>query len=133
MTDNWSDDDIKFGAKFLFWFCLLVVLSGFVGCDATYSEGFRDGHVQKFTSKGLFTKSWEGELAMQGFRNRGNSGVSSLWEFTAVDPVMVARLQQLEPEQPVRIHYREVLLNSWWWYSTKYRVIGVETLHQKKG
>ena len=44
-----------------------------VGCSSNYSKGYRVGVVRKFSYKGLFIKSWEGELLLGGV-------VPSLWD-----------------------------------------------------
>ena len=59
-----------------------------------YSEGIRVGTVQKFGKKGFVTKSWEGELVMDGTKIKGNqNGVrgGNVWAFS-VDDVAVAKV-----------------------------------------
>lgn len=53
-----------------------------------YSDGVRVGTIQKFSSKGMVTKSWEGELVMEGEKIKGNAnGIKggNVWAFSVVD------------------------------------------------
>jgi hypothetical protein len=43
---------------------LLIALWTTIALNWTYSRGNRAGYVQKFSDKGWFCKTWEGELAM---------------------------------------------------------------------
>lgn len=45
--------------KKFFAMCLLCSL---IGCGYGYSEGSRVGVITKFSKKGVFVKSWEGEM-----------------------------------------------------------------------
>ncbi len=58
-------------AKIIIWVIvvLLVICGGFAGylwvaLHWNYSSGERAGYVQKFSHKGWFCKTWEGELTM---------------------------------------------------------------------
>lgn len=53
-----------------------------------YSDGVRVGVVQKLSAKGMVTKSWEGELVMEGEKIKGNAnGIKggNVWAFSVVD------------------------------------------------
>jgi hypothetical protein len=43
---------------------LLVALWTTIALNWSYSSGERAGYIQKFSNKGWFCKTWEGELAM---------------------------------------------------------------------
>ena len=66
-----ANEQRSFGSRLRRWFLILlavaVVLFGaytwFV-LTWSYSTGERAGYVQKFSSKGIMVKTWEGELAM---------------------------------------------------------------------
>ena len=54
-----------------------------------YSEGVRIGDLQKFSQKGMFTKSWEGEIVLEGFKIRGNQTSQTggnVWAFSVLNP-----------------------------------------------
>lgn len=90
------------------------------GCGE-YSDGERVGTIQKFSRKGLVSKTWEGEMLLGGLRRKststtdsgGNSHTSSsmvanVWEFTVEDPALVAKVKKLIDEGAViRAHYRQ--------------------------
>lgn len=60
--------------------------SAAAGC---YSEGVRVGTVQKFSLKGFITKSWEGELVMEGTKLKagaeGGTRGGNVWAFSVED------------------------------------------------
>ena len=82
------------------------------GCGADYSEGDRIGSITKFSNKGLFIKSWEGQLNLGGFvtkhSDKGDSLVANTWNFTVTKPELVDKIQHaMVSGKPVKIHYRQ--------------------------
>jgi hypothetical protein len=68
----------------------------------SYSEGNRAGILQKFSNKGWFCKSYEGELAMSTV-----PGVApTIWEFSARDKSVVPKLSSALGKRVV-LHYTE--------------------------
>lgn len=63
--------------------CLLLVVGGWVYWNYfnAYSDGTRDGLVQKFSRKGSVFKTWEGEMQQQGFGQRGGTFTSKVFYF----------------------------------------------------
>ena len=60
-----------------------------------YSEGVRIGDLQKFSQKGMFTKSWEGEIVLEGFKIRGNENGTkggNVWAFSVTDPAVASQI-----------------------------------------
>lgn len=59
-----------------FAFCLL-----FAGCFALsnveYSEGYREGTLQKLSNRGLIWKTWDGEVALWGFGGSQSKNLDS--------------------------------------------------------
>lgn len=56
-----------------------------------YSEGIRVGSVQKISAKGMVSKSWEGELVLEGTKfSSGQNGVKggNVWAFSVLDPAV---------------------------------------------
>lgn len=116
----------------------VVLWVGFAVCSGvSYSQGSRIGTVQKFSRKGIIVKTWEGELAMEGF-SRGKSGASgSVWSFSvsdsAVDPVtgqkVVEVIQKaMDQGEMVNLKYTE-----YWFkgrYETAYQVTSVSVIGQ---
>lgn len=59
--------------------------------SAQTSDGVRDAKLMKLSSKGLFTKSWEGEL---GIFSVGEHGAMNPWEFTVRDAALAQDMQK---------------------------------------
>lgn len=131
MRDGWITD--YRGELDLFKLTILVIVLALIGtpigCACTrnvvYSRGTRDGVIQKFSEKGLFWKTYEGELALPGFRTRGES-TSNTFEFTVRPTGPVSQLGSLPQDTQVRLHYTQY----WWVFpwegSTSYVIESVE-------
>lgn len=90
--------------------CLLLS-----GCYE-YSEGDRVGVVQKFSHKGIFNSTWEGEAAQEGFRAKSNSQGSAsntnVFVFTVEDPALVAQVQKaMNSGKPHKLTYVQEFWN----------------------
>ena len=117
---------LYFGALLLF----AVLIGGCVGPRfIVYSEGHRVGTIEKLSTKGLFMKTTEGELAMRGFggSQSGKEGQSSgnTWSFTVVDKSIVEEINAIPPGQVVKLHYEEYFFKPIIGH-TKYRATRVE-------
>jgi hypothetical protein len=81
---------------------LLFVLYTMGALSWSYSEGSRAGYLQKFSRKGWFCKTWEGELAMTTV-----PGVApTLWTFTVRSKAAASQLN-LAQGRRVLLFYRE--------------------------
>lgn len=107
---------------------LVVALSG----GFNFSNGYRDGYVQKFSEKGWVWKTHEGEMAMAGFRGNKN-GVSSIWSFSVLDDDVRKQLEDVTEEDHVRLHYKQYWGVLPWYGDSQYRIVRVEKLERKKG
>lgn len=122
--------------------CILLILAilaiPIAGQYIHVADGFRDGQIQRFSSRGIMVKTWEGELALEGMRIRvdGGGGASggNAWGFTVDDSRadIVAKIQNLSPSQRVRVHYKQQLTSLPWNGESKYRVERVEILEGKR-
>lgn len=94
---------------------ILAVLATAAGCNIDYSNGTRVGVVNKLSKKGIFCKTWEGEMSLGGYRVQGHedgssSAVANLWSFTVqADPLAFRLLKFMEAGRRVRITYQQVL------------------------
>ena len=52
-------------------FCLVFIVP-FTGINPNYSDGRRTGDIYKFSNKGMFWKSWEGEMYLGGMVSNQN-------------------------------------------------------------
>jgi hypothetical protein len=74
--------------------CLAVF---FPGCGENYSEGERTGVVTKLSKKGLFYKTWEGEMNVGGMRADVNGNLSAnIFEFTINDDAILTQVQDAQ-------------------------------------
>jgi hypothetical protein len=81
---------------------LLFVIYTIGVLNWSYSEGIRAGYLQKFSKKGWFCKTWEGELALTTV-----PGVApTIWTFT-VRKEATARQLNLALGRKVLLYYRE--------------------------
>ena len=92
------------------------------------SDGKRIGMITKFSHKGLFVKSYEGELNMGGVRNRTDSEgkhsvVANVWEFSCSNPEVANKLDSLLGKQVV-IKYHQSY--NGFKMDTSYDVVSVE-------
>src|ERR1043165_4798211 len=86
---------------------LLLVVSGYVYWNYynAYSEGTREGLVQKFSRKGSLFKTWEGEMQQQGFGVRGANYSSKVFYFSVINDAVADSLEHGAQGKIVRLHY----------------------------
>ena len=86
------------------WALLIVFFLGtgalLVAFNYSYSDGNRAGYIQKFSKKGWFCKTHEGELAMTTVPGTA----PLLWEFTVGDNTVAQQLSQVMGKRVV-LHY----------------------------
>lgn len=79
--------------------------------QACYSDGYRAGLIQKLSSKGFISKSYEGELVMDGVKFRQTGG-GNVWKFSARNDTIGKQLEQAMVEQrPVTLKYCQELFS----------------------
>ena len=109
-------------------FILLIIgamIFGALRSKIGVSDGKRVGVLTKFSHKGLFIKSYEGELNMGGLRN---SKVANVWEFSCSNPQMADKLENLVGKEVV-IKYHESFAGLK--RDTRYDVVSVEEVNNK--
>ena len=104
------------------------IFAAAVGNVVGTSDGKRVGVLTKFSHKGLFIKSYEGELNMGGVRNNVNSKgessvVANVWEFSCSNPQMAEKLENLVGKEVV-IKYHQSFAGLQ--RDTSYDVVSVE-------
>jgi len=91
----------------------------------TYSEGYRAGLLQKFSSKGTIFKTYEGELILSSVQTNANMAIASEKFYFSVDEEEVARkIEKLQGESVV-IHYSQKNATLPWRGDTPYLVDSV--------
>lgn len=63
------------GASLVLLFVYFMFVGPFTGLYYGYSEGERTGDIYKFSQKGLFWKSWEGEMYLGGMMRNEKGGL----------------------------------------------------------
>lgn len=112
--------------------CLLCGGCG-LGCIAGgihYSDGYRDGQLQKVSEKGLVWTTTEAELALPGIRTVGDK-VSNTFEFTVPTVAVRDQLSKVRADQLVRVHYQQYLFSPPWRGDTAYRATRIEVLDKQ--
>ena len=112
-------------------FILLIIgamIFGALRSTIGVSEGKRVGVLTKFSHKGMFIKSYEGELNMGGIRNKVNSDgnrsmVANVWEFSCSNPQMAEKLENLVGKEVI-IKYHQSFAGLV--RDTSYDVVSVE-------
>jgi hypothetical protein len=71
----------------------------------SYSDGFREGLLQKFSRKGNLFKTFEGEMVLAGFGARNTSMINANYFYFSVDDRGTADSLQHCLGKVVRVHY----------------------------
>lgn len=99
-----------------------------------YSEGFRDGYIQKMSHKGLIFKTYECELAMEGFslqQTKNGTRMANVFEFTVDKQDIVNKVKNIPSGTKVRVHYQEKVFYSPLISDTGYFVVDIEILEKQ--
>jgi hypothetical protein len=92
----------------------------------TYSEGYRAGLLQKFSHKGAFFKTYEGEIILSSVSsNRDVAIASEKFLFTVTNKSMVRQFDTLQG-QSVIVHYRQKNASLFWRGDSPYLVDSVK-------
>ncbi|MGY5352166.1 6-phosphogluconate dehydrogenase [Wenyingzhuangia sp. IMCC45533] len=110
----------KFITVFLGLIVISVVLFFTIGYYLNFSEGYRSGRLVKISNKGIFFKTWEGEIS-QGVSD------AQIFRFSVLDEeeVIIDKLKDLQGKA-VKLTYKEKFVTMPWWGDTKYFVIDAE-------
>jgi len=88
---------LKIMKTFLRWLLILVIVSGTIFIYwkyfYTYSEGYRAGLLQKFSSKGAVFKTYEGEMILSSVSsNKDVALASEKFLFTLTNKALIGNL-----------------------------------------
>lgn len=91
------------------FFTILILILSVVGYSYwfyynPFSEGYREGVLQKFSRKGNLFKTHEGEMIQLGFGQRGNAFNAQYFYFSVVDISLADSLEGCLGKR-VRLHY----------------------------
>jgi hypothetical protein len=92
----------------------------------TYSTGYRAGLLQKFSSKGILFKTYEGELILSSVSsNRDVTLASEKFYFTLVNKELVRQFDTLQGETVI-VHYMQKNGTLFWRGDSPYLVDSVK-------
>lgn len=113
-------------------FLVVLAAATYISFFASYSEGYRVGHIIKLSKKGYIFKTWEGTLDQGVFAPQGQDGLSPrLWDFSVLDSnaeVRAAIDRSLTKNGRIKLFYKEKYFRWAWLGETKYFIDGVEEL-----
>jgi hypothetical protein len=93
----------------------------------TYSEGYRAGLLQKFSSKGSLFKTYEGELILSSVQTNTNMAIASeKFFFSVTDEAVARKIEKLQGDRVV-VHYTQKNAILPWRGETPYLVDSVMT------
>lgn len=116
------------------WRLAAIAVLALAGCGhgVNYSDGERAGTLTKFSRKGVFCPTWEGEMVLGGFRagtssEGGSTMVANVWEFTAENPADIKTLEAAVGGR-IKVRYHEGVLRGWCTSDSGYFVRSVQVL-----
>lgn len=115
--------------KILHWtiFLLILFIAGFIYFRYyfTYSEGYRAGLLQKFSKKGTFFKTYEGEIILSSVAGRSDIVIASeKFYFSVTDKKLAGSLDTLQGRNVI-VHYKQKHAPLLWRGDTPYFVDSV--------
>lgn len=120
------------------WAILAGIVFPFVcpnGLISDYSEGSRIGHINKFSKKGIFFKSYEGQLAMEQIKTTmssdGNVTIDNIFEFSAKSEVAEKINLAMESNYKIKLFYKQYWIKPMK-IDTKYLIYDVKILDGKE-
>ena len=100
--------------KWFLSFVILTLVATFAQAEC-YSEGVRVGVIQKFSKKGAFNKSWEGQLVMDGVSSKSSPNgtrTTNVWKFSATDSAVASQIEDaVMSGKEVALKYCQVRFN----------------------
>lgn len=124
-------DRVKIRTRRIFrWFLTLSII--FLGAFIywkyfyTYSEGYRAGLLQKFSNKGTFFKTYEGELILSSVSSTSNVAIASeKFFFSVINKELVTQFDTLQGENVI-VHYIQKNGAVFWRGDSKYLVDSIK-------
>jgi hypothetical protein len=115
---------------FLRWLLILIIIFGaaFVYWKYfyTYSEGYRAGLLQKFSSKGALFKTYEGEMILSSISsNRDVALASEKFLFSMINKSLVRQFDTLQGDMVI-VHYKQKNGTVFWRGDSPYLVDSVK-------
>jgi hypothetical protein len=104
-----------FGAIFIYWKYFF-----------TYSEGYRAGLLQKFSSKGMLFKTYEGEMILSSVSSTRDIALASeKFLFTLTNKSLIRQFDTLQGSMVI-VHYKQKNGTIFWRGDSQYLVDSVK-------
>jgi hypothetical protein len=121
---------VRKSKKVLKWafFLIVIVFAIFIYWKYfyTYSEGYRAGLLQKFSSKGMLFKTYEGEMILSSVSSTNNVALASeKFLFTMTNKNLVRQFDTLQGNMVI-VHYKQKNGRLPWQGDTPYLVDSVK-------
>ena len=119
----------RISKKILKWLVFLIILFvvtfGYWKYFYTYSEGYRAGLLQKFSSKGNMFKTYEGEMILSSVSsNRDVALASEKFLFSLANKSLARQFDTLQGENVI-VHYKQKNAVLFWRGDSPYLVDSV--------
>jgi len=128
-SDGWKGG-VRKTKRFFKWLLFLIIL--FLGIFIywkyfyTYSEGYRAGLLQKFSNKGTFFKTYEGEMILSSVASTRDIAIASeKFLFTVTNKDLIRQFDTLQGENVI-VHYKQKNGAVFWRGDTKYLVDSIK-------
>lgn len=113
--------------------CIIAILLTFIApriipIPFEYSNGERTGVITKISKKGVWWKTWEGEMNVGGISTdkKGNA-IPNVWQFTVIDDSIVEQIQRRAKHgNIITLHYSQKMSVPFWQGNTTYIIISVQ-------
>jgi hypothetical protein len=121
---------VRTAGKILRWILFLVILIGSIFIYwkyfYTYSEGYRAGLLQKFSSKGTIFKTYEGEMILSSVSsNRDVALASEKFLFSLANKSLTRQFDTLQGDMVI-VHYKQKNGTIFWRGDSQYLVDSVK-------
>jgi hypothetical protein len=128
-SDGWKGG-VRKTKRFFKWMLFLIIL--FLGIFIywkyfyTYSEGYRAGLLQKFSNKGTFFKTNEGEMILSSVASTRDIALASeKFLFTVINKDLFRQFDTLQGENVI-VHYKQKNGAVFWRGDSKYLVDSIK-------
>lgn len=116
--------------KFLKWCLYLILIFGAIFVYwkyfFTYSEGYRAGLLQKFSSKGMLFKTYEGEMILSSVSSTRDVALASeKFLFTLTNKSLIRQFDTLQGSMVI-VHYKQKNGTIFWRGDSQYLVDSVK-------
>jgi hypothetical protein len=128
-SETWKGT-VRKTKKILKWIAFIgaVVLAIYIYWQYfyTYSEGYRAGLLQKFSSKGNVFKTYEGEIILSSISSTRDVALASeKFYFTLINKKLVRQFDTLQGDNVI-VHYRQKKGKLFWRGDSEYLVDSVQ-------